>query len=166
MAETFPEHPIEHWFYLPSQRGVDGWITIRACAILRHDQRRARHGNSFNRLSPTMRMKWKHFVDDLEAELFHLRPEFTGFGRGTDRDAMCFWALIENGGGKPRFRAFWEDDAIRDLLYQLDSTDAEFWRLFVPPTEIQCLQGSGGDQILDLASCLPIPDDLKTFTHL
>ena len=69
MAETFPDYPIEHWVYLPSLRGADGWITIRACAILRHDQRRARHGFSFNRLSPTMRMKWKHFVDDLEAEL-------------------------------------------------------------------------------------------------
>ena len=106
MAETFPDYPIEHWFYLPSLKGTDGWITIRACAILRHDQRRARHGFSFNRLSPTMRMKWKHFVDDLEAELYHLRPTFAGFGRGVDRDVMCFWTLLDDGGGKPRFRAF------------------------------------------------------------
>jgi hypothetical protein len=41
MAETFPDYPIPHWFYLPSLKGWDSWITIRACGILRHDQRRA-----------------------------------------------------------------------------------------------------------------------------
>jgi hypothetical protein len=113
-----------------------------------------------------MRMKWKHFVDDLEAELYFHRPFFAGFGNRRDRDANCFWALLENGGGKPRFRAYWEDEGVRDLLYDLDSQDVIFWDHFAPPTEIQCIQGSGGEQILDLNSCLEIPADFEMFVYL
>ena len=81
MAETFPEYPLHFWFYLPSLKGEDYWITKCACGILRFDNRKARRsGSALHRLSPTMRMKWKHFVDDLEAELYIRRYSFAGFG--------------------------------------------------------------------------------------
>ena len=91
------------------------------------------------RRSGTMRMYWKDFVDDLEADLYKRKPGFRGSGSGPQRDIIVIQLLMDNGGGKCRFRCFWKDEHLRLDLYYLEVGGAEFMRLFRPPTEIQCL---------------------------
>jgi len=105
-------------------------------------------------------------VNDLEADISKRRSTFQGFGTGPQRHADVFKLLIQNGGGKCRFRVYWRDEHLRLALYDLEVGSPEFMKNFKPPTEIQCLQGSGGDQRIDLNACIAIPPDFDKYPFL
>ena len=175
LSEKFPDVDTDAWFTLPSKHGNKPWVTKAACGAVRHPN----SGNSWQdklRVSPTMRMKWREFLDDWTAKLRFSRmntddrnPEDRYKDLRPDNDHCIRHALLylmNQGGGKPRFRILWPE-GFRELMKSLGLQfgSVEFWKHCPDPLEIQCVQGGSGDRDIDERNTYRVPHSILRFFH-
>jgi len=74
--------------------------------------------------------------------------------------------LINNAGGKPRFKMLWSEEITRHLSCHTICSP-EWWKIVEenPPLEIKCVQGGGGEADIDEEDCIPIPEDHDLIFH-